>query len=314
MTLLESRTAATPAGPPPASEPTAPPRRTPGRAIRPGEASEALAFASSTLLVVAVLALWFVVQLLFLSGLSQARSQHLLYAELREQLASATAPIGPVVPVGHPVALLSITKLGLQEVVVEGTASGDLQAGPGHRRDTVLPGQQGVSLVYGRAGTYGAPFAALSTLRRGDELSTQTAQGHTTYTVTGVRRAGDPLPAPPTAGEARLTLVTSEGSGALGSLTPATSVYVDAVSTKAFPAPGGVPATVPASEQAMAGDPSALPLLTVALAMLLGLAAAVTWSRRRWSASLIWVIASPVALALAWFTTDLVVRLLPNLS
>ena len=60
-------------------------------------------------------------------------------------------------PVGEPVALLSIPRLGISQVVVEGTASGDTLAGPGHLRDTVLPGQVGTSVVYGRAATYGAP-------------------------------------------------------------------------------------------------------------------------------------------------------------
>ncbi len=42
--------------------------------------------------------------------------------------------------------------------------------------------------------------------------------------------------------------------------------------------------------------------------MTLGVVAA----RQRWSAALVWVVAAPVALALAWSTTDVVMRLLPN--
>jgi len=36
-------------------------------------------------------------------------------------------------------------------------------------------------------------------------------------------------------------------------------------------------------------------------------------ARQRYSAVLVWVVASPVAIALAWQTTDVVMRLLPNL-
>jgi sortase A len=277
------------------------------------EAPESLSVASSALSMVALLCLWFVVQTLFLSGLSEARSQHLLYQDFREQVAAATAPVGPVVPAGDPVAVLVVPVLGLHAVVVEGTASGDLQAGPGHRRDTVLPGQAGVSLVYGRASTYGAPFGHLARLTTGDPIYTQTAQGRQTFTVTGVRRAGDPVPPPLTGTQARLTLVSTEGTGLAGRLGAATTVYVDAVAPKGYAFPAGRPVALPASERAMAGEPAALPLLSLALALLLGLALAVAWARRRWSAPLIWVIASPVALALAWSTTDTVVRLLPNL-
>ena len=49
-------------------------------------------------------------------------------------------------------------------VVVEGTTPGEPDAGPGHLRDTPLPGQAGVSVVFGRRATFGAPFASLPQL------------------------------------------------------------------------------------------------------------------------------------------------------
>ena len=61
-------------------------------------------------------------------------------------------------------ALLSIPRLRISQVVVEGTASGDTLAGPGHLRKTVIPGQVGTSVVMGRAVTYGAPFGDLDQL------------------------------------------------------------------------------------------------------------------------------------------------------
>jgi sortase A len=36
-------------------------------------------------------------------------------------------------------------------------------------------------------------------------------------------------------------------------------------------------------------------------------------ARQRWSAALVWVVATPVVIALSWGTTDVVMRLLPNL-
>lgn len=281
--------------------------------IRPGEVEEAVSLASSAFTMVAIVSLWFVFQVLVLSGFSQARDQHLLYQDFREQLAAATAPTGPVVAAGKPVALVTIPHLGLSQVVVEGTASGDLLAGPGHRRDTVLPGQRGISLVYGRASTYGAPFRKVPTLEKGDQVVVQTAQARTVFEVDGVRRAGDPLPAPPTGEQARLTLVTAEGSGPLAGLRARDAVYVDATAAHGQPFPPGRAAAVPDSERAMAVETGALPMLVVALGLLAALALAITAARHRWSAGLVWVVASPIAIALAWFATDTVMRLLPNL-
>nr|WP_246416141.1 sortase [Nocardioides luti] len=251
--------------------------------------------------------------MLVLGVVSQHREQDLLYGRFRTDLASATAPIGPIVPVGDPVALLSIPHLGLQQVVVEGTASGDTLAGPGHRRDTVLPGQEGTSVVYGRASTYGGPFGHLPELRVGDAIQVVMAQGTKKFVVSGIRRAGDPLPTPPKAGAARLTLVTAEGTGRLAALAPESAVYVDADAKKAFPAPPGRPTAVPETEKAMAADRGAIPLLTLCLALLLALTLGVIAARQRWSTALVWVVASPLALALSWATTDVVMRLLPNL-
>jgi len=282
-------------------------------AIRPGEVEEAVSLVSSIFTMVAIISLWFVFQLLVLSGFSEGRDQHLLYQQFREQVAAATAPTGPVVAPGKPVALLTIPHLGLSQVVVEGTASGDLLAGPGHRRDTVLPGQRGVSLVYGRASTYGAPFSRVTTLHQGDQIVVQTAQARTVFEVDAVRRAGDPLPTPPTGEQARLTLVTAEGTGPLSGLRARNAVYVDATAAKGQPFPAGRPTAVPATEKAMAVETGALPMLALALALLGALTLGVTVARQRWSGALVWVIASPVVVALAWFTTDVVMRLLPNL-
>ena len=75
----------------------------------------------------------------------------------------------------------------------------------------------------------------------------------------------------------------------------------------------GRPAAVPESEKAMASDEGALPLLAVCLALLLALTLGVVAARQRWSTVLVWVIATPLAIALSWASTDVVMRLLPNL-
>ncbi|MFY0407771.1 sortase domain-bontaining protein [Solicola sp. PLA-1-18] len=286
-----------------------PPRQQPGPSRRPASAG----WWTPVVTMVALVCLWSAAQMLVLGSLAHDRAQTLAYDALRTDLASATAPVGPVVPVGTPVALVTAPAIDLQEVVTEGTASGDLLGGPGHRRDTVLPGQQGISVVYGRGATYGAPFGRIGDLRRGDRLDVVAGQGSVSYTVLGVRRAGDPLPAAPASGTARLTLVSAEGTGRLTSIDSGSAVYVDAEATKGFPAPSGRAPSVPDSERAMAADPAALPLLALALGALTAVCVAVAAATARWSTALVWVLAAPVAMALAWFTTDVVMRLLPNL-
>jgi sortase A len=291
--------------------------RRPGRPVGPPSSSDTAAqVLSSAFTMIAIVCLWIAAQMLFLGSIEQNRAQDLLYQELRYTLAGPpdkAPPIGPVVPVGDPVALLTIPSIGLEQVVVEGTASGDLLAGPGHRRDTPLPGQVGTSVVYGRSATYGGPFGDITELQAGDEIDVVSAQGRLAYTVAGVRRAGDPLPQPPAARAGRLTLVTAEGSGRLGAIAPDSVVYVDADATKAFPAPPGRPAAVPDPEKAMASDPGALPLLALCLALLLAVTLGVVAARQRWSAVIVWVVATPLVIALSWVSTDVVMRLLPNL-
>lgn len=294
-------------------------RRQAGRQIRPGDAEETLAIASSATTVIVLVCAWMLLQMLVLGGLSEQRSQHLLYSQYRSELAQATAPTGELdyngnpIAAGSPVAIITVPKLDLQQVVVDGTASGDLLAGPGHMRSTPMPGQAGISVVMGRGSTYGAPFRDLAKLVKGDQITVQNASGLVTYTVTDVRQAGDPIPTAPTGATAgRLTLVSAEGHGFLSALRPRSAIYVDADTTKATGV-GVVAAGLPSSEQVMARDTSSLPMLVLLLAVLAGFVLVVSILRRHIRAILVWTVATPVAIALAWAVTDQVMRLLPNL-
>ncbi len=269
---------------------------------------------SSGLMVVALLVAWVLLQALVLGGLSYDRAQDRLYAELRADLAEGTAPTGGVIAPGRPVALFSLPAFDVEQVVVEGTSAGLLLDGPGHRRDTVLPGQAGVSVVYGRSSTFGRPFRMMIGDAVGSRLDVVTGQGRATYRIEGVRRAGDSVPAPPAEGQGRLTLITATGQGRLGSLRPDEVVYVDAsLQSKAFPAGGARVNTIGTSEQKMARDTSVLPLLALTLGGLLGAVVAMLVARRRMRPALVWTVFTPVLLALVWFAGDLSMHLVPNL-
>ena len=262
-----------------------------------------------------------VVQVAALSAVEHARSQRIAYAELRADLSSVTAPTGQqdadgrLLALGTPVALFTAPDLGLQrEVVFEGTTSGVLARGPGHRRSSVLPGQAGTAILYGRAWAYGGPFRGAQDLRPGSVITVTTGQGEHTYAVTGIRRAGAVVPPPPdvAAGKGRLTLVTADGPP----FAPNSAVYVDAdLTSPAVPAPPRVltAAQLLPAEEALAGDRSKLPIILVLLQGLAVASLAMAWASRRWGTAPAWLVGTPVVTVFALLAAREISLLLPNL-
>jgi sortase A len=277
-----------------------------------------LRVSGATMTLVGVLLLGFVVQVIGISGLSEVRAQSLMYPQLRYELAAATAPVAQVDPKGHlyalgaPVALLRIPAIGLSQVVVEGTTSGAMLAGPGHRRDTPLPGQLGASVIMGRQATYGGPFGAIGELRDGDVLTTTTGEGVSHYKVIDVRYAGDPQPATLTANQGRLTLVSATGVPYL----PSGIVRVDATLTsKPFMTPNPVllVGSLTSAELPLGSDPSGWLALTFLIEGAVLALVVFTIARRRWGRWHTWIVALPVSLLLGAGIGQQVVILLPNL-
>jgi sortase A len=261
------------------------------------------------------LALWVVAFGLVFSSLFASGAQKQLYAQLREELALGTAPVGGAIEPGAPVAALSIPAIGVtKQVVVEGTTSGIMRTGPGHLRSTALPGQAGVSVIYGRAVSYGSPFRRITSLDAGDTIDVTTGQGSFTYHVDDVRRPGDPLPPALADGAGRLTLVTAESAGWSHGWTVTSTVYVDAtLQQKPQPTPSGRVGAVPPAEQPMGNDTSALIPLVFWLQALLLSAIVVVWARLRWGGWQTWVVGLPLIAAVVWGVTNTAYALLPNL-
>lgn len=264
--------------------------------------------------VLALLAAWFLLYGLLLSGVEQHVSQTRLYDELRLQLASETAPLAEPVLVGSPVAVISAPAIGIDNlVVVEGTTSQLLMSGPGHMSDTPLPGQMGTSVILGRSVTFGAPFGRITRMAVGDVVTLTTGQGVFRYSVEDVRRPGSPPPSTLRAGDSRLTLVTSAGGGWTSGWAPTHAVYVDALLIgKAQPLPAGVPGTVSLASLPMHNDPTIFPFI-LWLGGLVLVALAVSWAWLRWGRFETWIVGAPVLLAVLWGTSDAVMRFLPNL-
>ena len=171
----------------------------------------------NTMAFLALVIVAFLVDVLVFSGLQHVVAQQKLGNTFREQLSAATAPTSEgdsdlvLLPNGVPVAFLEIPELDVHEYIVEGTDSSSLAMGPGHRRDTVLPGQAGTSVIMGRSAAFGGVFSGIQKLQPGSTFSVVTGQGYHVYKVIGLRYAGDPGPAEPAADASRIVLETARG-------------------------------------------------------------------------------------------------------
>ncbi|HUC24029.1 MAG TPA: class E sortase [Streptosporangiaceae bacterium] len=259
----------------------------------------------ASLLLLGLLTGGFLAYLFGASRVQEAAAQSRLYSTFAGELGQDLGPLGPT-GLGQPVAILDIPSIGLHNViVVEGTTSAQLDLGPGHLRNTPLPGQLGLSVIYGRRATFGAPFARLDELRPGEEITAYTQQGKSVYKVVAVGDSQHPVT---DTNLNRLALLTSSSAAI-----PAYYLEIDAdLMTPAHNGPVQMPAIGPA-EQAMAGDSGALVLTMLwGLALVLtGLAGAV--AAARWSGWPVYLVIVPAVLAILWNLYESLAGLLPNL-
>src|SRR6476659_10907106 len=147
----------------------------------------------------------------FATDLVYDRSQTLLLKQLQGLVATKEATSLDWIPSeGQPVGVLTIPKIGVSTIVVQGSSSELTQQGPGHLRGTPMPGRLGNSVILGRRTTYGAPFSRLDELRPLDTIDVATGAGEFTYLVATVAvvRPGEQDVIGPTY-DSRLTLITS---------------------------------------------------------------------------------------------------------
>lgn len=194
------------------------------------------------LITVGLLILLFVAYQLWGTGIYEARAQSDLQDKFDRQVAtrrrqtttttttaattattSATTPPSTAPPTvqppaeGDPVGVVTIDKIGVDKVVVEGTTVPDLRKGPGHYQGSPQPGQIGNAAIAGHRTTYGAPFGDLDQLtgpkdgKRGDTISVRTVTGTWRYELTEDPFAVSPSQIEvldPVPGQATLTLTT----------------------------------------------------------------------------------------------------------
>jgi len=319
--MIEEAPAGRPPRPPRAPKPPRipkPPRRAPRPPKQYAPLSPQVILVRGSLMILAALLISFAANVIVLSQVQHLVAQQQLHNQLKEQLSAGTAPVSEgdfddvLLADGAPLALLDIPQIGVSQVIVEGTSGDTLKAGPGHRRDTVLPGQQGISVLMGRAAAFGAPFGRIQELAPGDSFTVRTGQGEQVFEVIGVRYAGDPSPASPKAGESRLILQTARGPAFI----PSGIAYVDAQLRSEVQASGQRQTTftaLPPQDKAMATDTSTVWALVFALQFLIVAQLAAVWAYRRLGAQKTWVVFVPVGVLAVLYVTNQLTLLLPNL-
>jgi sortase A len=88
----------------------------------------------------------------------------------RESVRAAARSYRAQAPRGAPIGRIHAKRLGLDMVVVNGTDTASLRKGPGRDPRTSMPGEGQLVYIAGHRTTYGAPFAHLDRLHRGDPV------------------------------------------------------------------------------------------------------------------------------------------------
>ncbi|WBM79643.1 hypothetical protein KIV56_15370 [Cryobacterium breve] len=139
-----------------------------------------------------------------------------------------------------------------------------------------------------------------------------TGQGEQTFSVLGLRYAGDPAPATLGAGKSRLILESARGPAYV----PSGVVRVDAElvsETKPAGKRQTTFATLPLQDKELATDTTTVWALVFALQFLLVIELAAVWAFRRVGLRKTWIVFLPVVTVGGLFVADQLVRLLPNL-
>ena len=141
---------------------------------------------------------------------SMYAEQHKLAQEWERQNQLASTPLAATPVSDHPehdsLTRLSIPKINLDAIVVEGTSRHSLLLGPGHMESSALPGELGNSVITGHRDTF---FRHIYELNKGDEILVQRDGKMYRYEVTG-KRVVEPsdISVTHSSSDARLTLIT----------------------------------------------------------------------------------------------------------
>lgn len=259
---------------------------------------------------IGVLIFGFMLNVFVISDISHDRAQRLLYAEFRSALKNGGAPVDSPIAEGTPVAIIKIPSIDVDEVVVEGTSSRDLQRGAGHLRSSALPGQYGTSVLIGRRTSFGGVFGKIGSLEPGDEIQVVSAQGTTTYRVASKDTfGGEDAAAFAPAGNA-LRLVTSASTFGTSK-----RLSVLALAEKGTAFPVGLKSVIsPVSLDELGANMNHQNAgsLLVWLQILIVATAGAIWVVNRWGLRSAWPMVSPVMLVMLYVVSNQLIGILPS--
>jgi sortase A len=113
-------------------------------------------------------------------------------AAVRAQVADAAKDFQRRLREGRPMGRLVVRRMGLRVIFVQGTDwAHDLSKGPGHYKQTSVPGLGKTTAIAGHRTTFGAPFRHIDRLRNGDTITVQLPYGTFLYRVLGHRVVRD---------------------------------------------------------------------------------------------------------------------------
>jgi LPXTG-site transpeptidase (sortase) family protein len=137
---------------------------------------------------------------------SMYREQQDLHRLWQAQQTPLPATSAPAMPADDGLTRVSIPKINLDVIVVEGTNHKALRLGPGHLKNTPAPGELGNSVISAHRDTF---FRHIYELAKGDQIEV-TRDGHNfIFEVTSKRIVKpDDLSVVKNSSDARLTLIT----------------------------------------------------------------------------------------------------------
>jgi sortase A len=132
--------------------------------------------------------------------------QRALHQQWQEQQSSSLATLNTPVSKSDGLTRVSIPKIDLDVIVVEGTSHKALRLGPGHVKGTPVPGEAGNSVISAHRDTF---FRNIYELKNGDEIHVR-RDGHAyTFQVTGKKIVTpNDLSVLKKTSDTRLTLIT----------------------------------------------------------------------------------------------------------
>ncbi|WP_214103536.1 sortase [Acrocarpospora catenulata] len=286
----------------------------------PPEARRAGKAALNAVGIMGVLLIAFTFYASWFGHLMYERNQRIMLDALNDDLtAAATIAAAPqatdrdltAIPErGKPIALLEIPKLGLREVIVQGTGTAELRAAVGHYRPSPMPGQSGNAVLAGHRNLYGSPFSRLGEMAAGDKIVATTQEGQFTFTVELVEQAGtgrDDFLGQETFVNRLTLLTTSEDAGSGGRLAVVSRLDGQPASLKTVD-----PSQPKSDELGLGRDTSAWGAALGWGGLLLALLAGTIHLYRIWRRASAYLITTPplLAVGLLWF--EALARLIPS--